>query len=622
VAAVLASPAAGDEPLRLQEITVEASPIDPYLPARTEVERSAIVDTHKSELSDVLELTPGINVREGGRGEVRVDMRGFDQRATLFTLNGVPVYEPYNGIINVNLFPLEMLGGVAITRGASSSLYGPNGMAGQIKLNTFGPHAPLSGSVSTIWRDADLWDVRASAGATHDHLSAFAAGRYLTSPNFTLAGGFDDRPAEQRRGEDGGKRLNSDVEQLSGFATVGYEYGVAGRAHVAVLASDASFGIPPSTTQFAPMFLRNEPQRLLHVQAGVDQRVSPTVGVAGGLFYTGYDNRELQYSGPDFQTLWLTTNTNSSELGGIGRVTIDVGDRDSLAVGGQVRGDSADVSNSVRGTISRPDFTIASIAIENVYAATDRINLVFGSSYDLLTGDGTTGEFNPQGIISTDFGLWGATRLAVGRKIRFPTLRELFDPVQGNPDLAPESALTYEIGHYVSRTWGYGTLNLFRSDVHDLIASSGDMGEFMNVQRATLQGVEVACGLMPLAQVRLELNYTYLDATGHDAVTLGAGSSAIQHKPAHRFNGVLQVLLPWQFSFRTEGLYTSEQLDQFGSQVVVGGFGLWNVQLTRPVGEWLSLFAGTDNLLDTDYEQKLGDPQSGRRAFAGFRATY
>ncbi len=615
---------AGAEPLLLPEVTVEASPIDPYLPAQTAVDRSEIVDAHKSELSDVLELTPGLNVRQGGQAEQRVDMRGFDQRATLYTLDGVPVYEPYNGIINIDLFPLEMLDSVQITRGASSSLYGPNGMGGQIKLNTFAPRAPLTASVSTTWRDSDLWDVRASGGAAREGWTGFATGRYLTTPNFSLADGFQDRPDTQQRLQEGSKRLNSDVEQLSGFATLGYEYGNGGRAHVAVLASDATFGIPPSTTEFTPQLLRTDPERLLHVQAGVEQRVLPALAAAGGLFYTAYDLHQSQYDKPDFRTVLVTTKTDSSELGGIGRLTLDIGARDSLALAGQVRDDGADISNTVRGALGHPDVTIGSVGMENVYRATDRISLVLGSSEDVLTGGrvGTRSEFNPQGIVSIDFDPWGATRIAVSRKIRFPTLRELFDRQQGNPDLAPERTLTYEIGHRVARAWGYAALNLFRSDVRDLIAG-GNEDIFTNVEEATLQGIEAACDVMPLERVRLDVNYTFLDTTAHDKEPLGVtATSAVQHKPAHRFNGILQVSLPWQFRLRMEGLYTSEQLDQPRSDVTVPGFALWNVQLTRPVGKWLSVFAGADNLLDTDYEQKLGSPEAGRRVFAGFRASY
>jgi vitamin B12 transporter len=625
----------------MAEITVEASPIDPYLPARTEVDRSEIIDAHKSELSAVLELTPGINVRQGGKGEVRVDMRGFDQRATLYTLDGVPVYEPYNGIINADLFPLEMLSGVEITRGASSSLYGPNGMGGQIKLDTFAPRQPLVATVSTIWRDSDLWDVRASGSAAHEGWSGFAAGRYLTSSGYWLAEGFQDRPDSQRRFQDGNKRVNSAIDQQSGFASLGYQYGNGGRAHVAVLASDANFGIPPSTTQFgqrlgsgqyAPVIERADPERLLHVQAGVEQRLLPTVGVAGGLFYTGYDyhdtlsfpQQDTQYDPLDYSAS-ATTKTNSHELGGIGRGTLDIGDRDTLAVGGQVRGDSADLSSSSHGSLGHPSITVASAGIENVYAATDRISLILGASEDVQTGGqiGTRSEFDPQGIVSIDFDQWGAARIAVARKIRFPTLRELFDPYQGNPHLAPEHTLTYEIGHRLSRAWGYAALNLFRSDVDNLIASGGSEDHFINVQDATLQGLEVACGALPVEQVRLDVTYTYLDTTAHTNVPLSpSSSSAVQHKPAHRFNGILQVSLPWELLLRMEGIYTSEQLDRLNSDVIVDGFALWNVQITRPVGKWLGVFAGADNLLDADYQQKLGAPEPGRRAFAGFRATY
>jgi vitamin B12 transporter len=637
----LASPAVAGEPLRMGEITVEASPIDPYLPARTEVDRSEIIDAHKSELSDVLELTPGINVRQGGKGEVRVDMRGFDQRATLYILDGVPVYEPYNGIINADLFPLEMLSGMEITRGASSSLYGPNGMGGQIKLDTFAPRPPLGATVSTMWRDADLWDVRASGSAAHEGWSGFAAGRYLTTSGFWLADDFKDRPDSQRRFQNGSKRVNSDRDQLSGFASLGYQYGNEGRAHVAVLASDATFGIPPSTTQFgqlvdpgqyAPIIERVDPERLLHVQAGFEQRLLPAVGVAGGLFYTSYDYHDTQYFPDANHTHYdpldyssaVTTVTDSHELGGIGRVTLDIGDGDTLAVGGQVRGDGVDLSSTTHGALGHPGVTVASVGVENVYAATNRISLVLGASEEVQTGAriGTRSEFDPQGIVSLDLDQWGAARIAVARKIRLPTLRELFDEDQGNPHLAPENTLTYEIGHRVSRAWGYAGLNLFRSDVDNLIAGGGD-NHFMNVQEVTLQGVEVAGGVMPVERVRLDVTYTFLDATAHDKVPPSpVSSSAVQHKPAHRFNGVLQLSLPWKLLLRMEGLYTSKQLDRLNSDVIVGGFALWNVQITRPVGKWVSIFAGTDDLLDIDYEQKQGTPEPGRRAFAGFRATY
>lgn len=612
----------------MEEITVEASRVDPYLPARTTIEREEILAAHDVELSATLERVAGLNVRAGGRAEPRVDLRGFDQRAILYTLNGVPVYEPYNGIVNVDLFPLEMLGRVEVVRGAASSLFGPNGMGGQVRLSTFGAATPTT-AAGVTWREADSWDGRASAGGAHGGWSGFVAGRHLTSPNFTLSGDFDERPPEQRRGEDGGKRTNSDVERRSAFATLGYDFGGDGRAHVAVLASDATFGIPPSTTQFAPEFRRTNPQRLVHAQGGVERTITADVGVAAGIFHTAYDSHEDYYDPEDFQTLWYTAKSASDETGGIGRVTLQAGPADTLALGGQVRAVSADLSNTASGHLGAPRVTIGSVAAENVYTVSERIRVVLGASGDFLGGGGaaTRAAFNPQGIVSIDAGRWGDTRLAVSRKIRFPTLRELFDPRQGNPDLRPETALTYEIGHRLRHAWAGGGVNLFRSEVDDLVAGGADE-TFDNVQHATLQGLEVTAGADPFEQVRLNLTYTYLHTSAHDESALGTRSSAIQHKPEHRFNGTLRIRLPWRLVLRTDGLYTASQLDQFGAvaenapAVTVDGFGRWDAQLSRPVGAWMEAFAGADNLLDADYEQKLGTPEPGRRLFAGIRGTY
>ncbi len=608
----------------MKTITVEASRVDALLPARTEVDREEIIDSHKNDLGDVLDLTPGANQRDGGRGEPRLDVRGFDQRAVLFTLNGVPVYEPWNGIINLNLFPLEMLDSIEVDRGPSSSLFGPNGMGGTVKMTTYRPRGPVSASASTIWRDSDVWDARASGGVSRRGAVGLIGGRYLTSPGFPLPGDFDELPSSRRRYENGGLRLNSDREEKSLFSTLGYDYSEQGRAHFAFLGSTSSFGIPPSTTAFLGPFLRNDRQDLWHVQAGLEQRLIPQLGAAAAVFYTAYDTKESQFAGPDFTQKAVATEADSDEIGGIGRLTVDLADADSLATAVQVRHAAADVSSTASGRLANPDFTTSSIAAENVYQLTPHIALVTGMSLDVQSGGASTQwELNPQGGIAADFGRYGTSRAAISRKIRFPTLRELFDPLQGNPDLKPEKALVYEIGHRVQLPQGYADLNLFRSDVSDLIVNEGgDLGQAVNSQDATLQGVEIAVGTTPVDWARLDVNYTYLDTQASNPSRSGGTDSDVQHRPPHRFNGILRIFLPLEFAVRLEGLYTAEQLDRFGSDVTVGSYTLFNVQVMKPLGDRVQLFAGVDNALDEEHQDKLGSPGPGRWVFAGLRLTY
>jgi len=594
------------------------------LPARTEVAREEIIDSHKSELVDVLDLTPGVNVRDGGRGEPRLDLRGFDQRAVLFTLNGVPVYEPWNGIVNLNLFPLEMLGGIEVDRGPSSSLYGPNGLAGTVKLITFRPRAPLTGAASTIWRNSDFWDSRASGSIERDGVEGLLGGRYLTSPGFPLPDDFDELPPSRRRYETGGLRSNSDRDEKSLFSTLGYEYGDHGRAHLVFLGSTASFGEPPSTTAFLGPFRRDDRQTLLHAQGGVEQRLTPWIGAAAGILYTGYDTKETTFADADFSEKVLTTDVDAAEVGGLGRLTLDLGDSDSLAGAVQVRRGGADVSDDVNGALTDSHMTTSNVSAENVYLIGERVSLVVGLSLDLQNASGETQwRLDPQGGVSVDFGEYGTSRAAISRKIRVPTLRELFDREQGNTDLGPEEALVFELGHRVEVARYYADLNLFRSDVTDLIANrGGERGEFVNIQDATLQGLEIALGGTPVDFLRVDVNYTYLNTEATDDTSIGTSQSDVQHKPPHRFNGILQVFLPYEFLLRLEGLYVSEQLDQFATRVTVDPYSLFNIQLTKRFGNYVQVFAGVDNALDEYHEDKLGSPGPGRWAFAGLRLQF
>jgi outer membrane cobalamin receptor len=613
---------ATEKPAGVPEIVVEGSPIDRYLPARSSIGRPELEQLNKSELSEVLLFLPGLNVRHGGRAETRIDMRGFDQRAILFMLNGIPVYEPYNGIIDIDLFPLEMLDSIGVTRGPSSALYGPNGMAGTIQMSTLQPQDGVRGAATEVWRDSNYWDTRASAGAGSAMLSLIAGGRYLTSDGFRLSDSFNDRPQTRRRFEDGGLRLNSDREEWSAFVNGVYRYSDKGFAHATFLESSSEFGIPPGTTGFAPVFRRNDGQELLHAHVGVEQSVFDRIDLGGAVFYSDYSSSESEFDGPDFTNQLIRRDADSDEIGGIARITADIAERDTLALALQARQDGADLSDTVSGHLGDPELTMTSAAVENLFFLTESITLALGLSGDVQTGGGrgTDWEMNPQGGVSVDWERYGVSRLSISRKTRFPTLRELFDPLEGNPDLEAEKALVYEIGHRAAYDWLYGDLTLFRSDVDDLIEMEtiGDLRRSVNLGEAVLQGIEAGLGGAPRPELHLDVNYTLLDAQARN----DGGHDEIQHKPRHRFNGILRLFLVQDFVLRLEGVYTSDQVDQFGTDVDVDSFGLFNVSLARTFDELVQIVVGANNIFDEDYEEKLGMPQPGRWFFIGLRASY
>ncbi|HCX67428.1 MAG TPA: TonB-dependent receptor, partial [Rhodobiaceae bacterium] len=82
--------------------------------------------------SEALDSIPGVHFqpgnRGGGRNESSVYIRGFDLSRVPVLLDGIPIYVPYDGYIDLNRMMTFDLAAVEVARGYTSVLYGPNAM--------------------------------------------------------------------------------------------------------------------------------------------------------------------------------------------------------------------------------------------------------------------------------------------------------------------------------------------------------------------------------------------------------------------------------------------------------------------------------------------------------------
>ncbi|WP_168542352.1 TonB-dependent receptor plug domain-containing protein [Acinetobacter sp. A2] len=82
----------------------------------------------------------------------------------------------------------------------------------------------------------------------------------------------------------------------------------------------------------------------------------------------------------------------------------------------------------------------------------------------------------------------------VGTAFKSPTLNELYNSWNGNPDLNPEESTSYEIGFDQNLAYGLQTgLSAYYTQVEDLIALDKN-GKLTNIQKATYQGGEAYLG--------------------------------------------------------------------------------------------------------------------------------
>lgn len=137
------------------------------------------------DASHALEAEPGLQVERSFRGS-SFQLRGLDAKYVRILVDGLPVTGQVNDVIDLRRYSLEGVEKIELVRGASSSLYGSDALAGVINLisrrpkralelsgfaqygsvNTSvagvtagGRQGDLSGSLSLNWFGNDSWDL-------------------------------------------------------------------------------------------------------------------------------------------------------------------------------------------------------------------------------------------------------------------------------------------------------------------------------------------------------------------------------------------------------------------------------------------------------------------------------
>ncbi|MGH8017795.1 MAG: TonB-dependent receptor plug domain-containing protein [Opitutaceae bacterium] len=82
--------------------------VDRELPidVRTDVVTAATIQSfERRDLSSALNVLPGVTLNSvAGRNEIGVHVRGFDLRQTPLFIDGIPVYVPYDGYVDLGRF--------------------------------------------------------------------------------------------------------------------------------------------------------------------------------------------------------------------------------------------------------------------------------------------------------------------------------------------------------------------------------------------------------------------------------------------------------------------------------------------------------------------------------------
>ena len=614
----------------LGEIIVNAQNPDAYKNlSQFSINSEEIKTKDPVSVTDILYNYPGIYLKNSGRNEITVNIRGYDQRQIAVYFDGVPIYVPYDGMVDLNKIPVASVSKITVTKNMPSMLYGANTMGGTINIIT---DEVRSGIASKI--DIQMGKTKYLSFENGGALNKFfweASGTYSKSDGFTLP-----KAMNKTINEDGGIRDNSQSDGYSGFLKVGYHFSQHSNAAFSFYHNDNSCGVPVNIYTSYPRFWKFTEWKKSIVNFMYQAFVSNNFYIKGNFFFDKYKNVLDSYDDASYtlQTKKYSFHSTYDDHSIGGNLSAEFNSKiiSPTKFALLYKKDVHKEQSKIGAPFSLYENDTYTFGIEQEIPLTNTVLSIAGLNYDIINpvfanGAGVRGIssfLNGYLGISAELHTSLRTYVHISRKSRFPTLKELYSEVLGrniaNPNLSSENSINAEIGvKYIFNSEISFNCNLFRNKIKDLIVLvdlPDNKRQFQNIGQAELKGVEIEMAAKT-SNFDASLSYTFLSAVNE---TPSALSKNLQYKPKHMLHITLGSNYSFGFSWNAETSYFGRQFGANPDNLVwveMPDYLLINLRAAYNITNGFELFARINNLTDKYYESEFGYPQSGRNVIIG-----
>ncbi len=525
---------------------------------------------------DYLQMDSSVDLRQRAPNDVQADIsiRGSAFGETLTLLNGLRMNDVQSGHHDLDLpLPPASLDRIEVLRGAGSTLYGSDALAGAINFITSPP-------VST--------ELRVAAGIGNFGINEENASASLLANKWSEGLGV-------ARDFSSGFMTDRDYRSLTIFSQTDATTKL-GHTTVMLAYGDKPYG----ANQFYGAF--NSWERTKTWFAGLKQDLGTR-----SEFDVGYrrhsDEFILLRDQPQvYENNHITENWQASL-----RRKQPLRKNVTLFFGGE--GDTDSIASNNLGQHSR----YRGAGYVNVdMRAMERFSLSIGAREEIFDSGRT--EFNP--TIAGGLLLKPGWKLkaSTGRAFRLPSYTDLYyrDPGNvGNPNLKPESAWSYEGGLEWNRTGRFkASITAFQmreQNVIDYVLFADNLYHAANIQRLNFTGVETSTELRLSDVQKITIGYTGIH--GAQQSLNGLASRYVFNYPTSR------GLVAWQGSL--PGGILARTLVGVTQRYARNPYAVWDAAFAREFGA-LGVRASFSNLTGTRYQEIQGVAMPGRSMVFGF----
>jgi len=554
----------------------------------TVIDRATLDRSAGKDLSQLLTEQAGI-VINGATSNPGKDksffLRGAKNDYTVILINGLPVTDVsgVTGAFDLRLIPIEQIERIEILKGAQSTLYGSNAIAGVINIITRkGGDKPAqlfgtlsAGSYRSYKANAGLTgtaeNLQYQIGFIHNETKGISEAK-----DTNLIKAFDKDGFNQN-----GIYMNVDGEVIKGlhlkpwfrynFFTGGYDNGS--------FADDAS----------------RYTSSVLSGGAAAEWKFNK--GVVVGQF--GYDETSRDYFSGTYNSSSLFKGRNkAAEI----YATFNLSEHFRLLAGIDHRNQHSLDSNA---RITSP---YLSLFVNNIH----HFSIEAGARYNKHSryGDNFTYSINPSYLVSNKVKLF----VNAASAFRAPSLSDLYSPFGGNAALKPEKSKTFEGGAQASAGIANVRAVYFRRETKNVIIY-GPAFMLVNLDKQKDHGFEFESSIHVDKNLQLKLFYAFVDGE----VTTQKNNKDTTYfnlirRPKHSLGltAGYQVTPQWfistniyNYGKRTDTFF---DVSTFSSKAVsLKSYLLWNFYTEYSVvPRRLKLFVDVKNILDKDYYEVYG----------------
>lgn len=573
-------------------------------------------------LDDVLQRLPGVAVtRSGGFGQnTQVRMRGFTTKHTLILVDGVRMNNPseFSNQFGISHVMLDMIERVEVLRGPQSGLYSAEAVAGVISITTK--------------RGRGEPDFRLMGGyGTHNTVQAGIGSQgeigdfgYAASVSFIETDGISIASRAPGNVEDDGYRNTTASFNLDYRPREGLELRSGVRFAQAVNETDNAFlfGDP-----VLPNFLFQDSEGYIDSDQLIVNAGFTADSLGGRLIHDGQiaytrldslseapasasdsvgERREIQYFATwQFDGAGPYLGSESFFLAGVNH-TSDSAQFRSLR-GAPFAAIDESVDNL--GVYANFNWQIAEDLFLSLSGRHDE-NELFGG---VRTGRAAVSWGVPQSLTGE-----ASVRLraSYGTGREAPSLRQLLGQsatFQGNPDLLPEETWMVDAGiDLISPGGGYslsvtGYIGEADNGIFSVFNPALGVSSPQNIASVVeMDGIEVEAGAQLTDWLDLTLAYTNARSV------IAATGVQLFGRPEHEFSFAFTARATERLNLTFDGYARSDFLSDFPSTFEMPGFELFNASVRYQLNDAVTLQGAVKNILDTEYEYKLGDGTYGR----------